>query len=146
KVNEEAITKAFGLTAMPKIKDYEYFKATKFNPTFDQLGRIALGVPHWLKALGKDEPRTMYVRFHDPQTIIFADEAPLKDLLQNELQFPLTNGNVAPPPEPKPAPLVKNEKPKEFTTLTAENLAGMVWIGRENRPGLNFGPLKLSFF
>jgi hypothetical protein len=145
-VDEEAITKAFGLKAMPKIKDHTYYKATKDNPTFNQLSRVALGVPHWLKSIDKETPRTLYVRFHDPQTIIFADEAPLKALLQNDLYFPLTSGLTAPPPKVKlPQQVVKNEKPKEFGPLTAENLGGTVWTGKENRPGLNFGSLRLTF-
>jgi hypothetical protein len=97
-VDEPAVTAAFGLQRMPTaIRGHDYFKASKPNPWFDQLSHVAVGVPQWLRVIGRDDSRPLCVRFHDPQTMIFADEAPMQELLKNDLQFPVLTGAVAPP-------------------------------------------------
>jgi hypothetical protein len=94
-VDEAAIAAAFALKPMPAIGSHNYFKASKPNPWFDQLSHIAVGVPQWLRVLGRDDSRPLCVRFHNRQTLIFASEAPLQELLKNNLQFPLAKDDDA---------------------------------------------------
>ena len=154
-VDEKAVTAAFGLTPMKAIKGHDYFKATKPNPWFDQLSRVAVGVPQWLRTLANDDSRAMFVRFHNSQTLIFADEAPLQELLKNDLQFPLKSGVVAPSVEPKdPGQVVEGDKDKkdddpkkkaDKTIGIKELFVDSVWQGEETRPGKGFGPITVTF-
>ncbi|MEI7684905.1 MAG: DUF1559 domain-containing protein [Planctomycetota bacterium] len=145
-IDEQAVTKAFGLKAMSNIKGHEYYKASKANPWFDHLSRIAIGVPEWLRNLGRDENKPMFVRFHGPQTMIFASEVPLRELLTNDLKFPLLSGTILTqePKQPSTEPAPKAE-PKDLGPLSIDTLIGTVWAGTENRPGAKFGSLQWTF-
>jgi hypothetical protein len=108
-VNEETLTEAMGLKKKDNIKSQSYFEATKPNPWFDQLARLAVGVPTSLRTLAasttKGGPRPTYVRIHDPQTLIFADEAPLVALLRGGGKFnEITPRPVVTQPAPAAAP------------------------------------------
>ncbi len=143
-VDEKAVTAAFGLTPMKAIKGHDYFKATKANPWFEQLGRVAVGVPQWLRTLSADEARPLFVRFHNPQTLIFASEAPLQELLKNDLQFPLKSGGAPPVVvEEKTDDEPKKKIEKAIGTSLAELFTNSTWVGSETRAGS--GQITTSF-
>lgn len=94
-VDQAALTDVYGLQAMPAIKEMTYHKITKQNPWFDQLARMTLGVPHWLRSLPREE-RPLFIRFHDANTFIVANEGPIQELLKNGGEhFPLIDAPVA---------------------------------------------------
>lgn len=146
-VDEKAVSAAFGLVAMPNIKGHEYFKATKANPYFDRLSQIAVGVPEWLRHVGRDDNRAMFIRFNDAQTMIVAGEVPMKELLKNDLQFPLQSGTILVPetPEPKTPDTTPKIEVKNLGPLSAEALSSTPWSGTETRPGGNFGAIRMTF-
>lgn len=102
-IDEKAVNAAFGLKNMPSTRGHDYFKVTKQNPWFDQLSHVALGVPQWLRLIGRDDSRPLFVRFHDRQTLIFANEAPMLELLKSNLQFPFLGDGPAVPRDAPPA-------------------------------------------
>ena len=86
-IDQEAVIKALGLKLAPAINNFPYYQATTPNPWFEQLARFSLGVPRQLQALPKQIKRSLCVHFHDPQTMIIADEAPLVALLKENKRF-----------------------------------------------------------
>ena len=101
-VNQEAVKKALDLKPAPLVKKYTHYQVSTFNPWLDQLARFAIGVPRSLLALQKPKKRALYVHFHNPQTLIFADEAPMVALLNEDNRFkPVSDkGTPATPPAP----------------------------------------------
>jgi hypothetical protein len=92
----------------PAIEDQTYFQTMATNPTFERLGRFSFGVPSYLQTLsGRAAGRTTYVHFHNGQTLIVGDEAPIKGLLKNKGQFPALSMRAA------PAPAIIPDKDKE---------------------------------
>src|SRR5262249_34496243 len=76
-----------GLKSAATIKNHEQFKASAANPWFEQLARLTVGVPRELSTLSElmmspKAGRTLYVHFHNPHTMIFADKGPITALLQ----------------------------------------------------------------
>jgi hypothetical protein len=83
-LNEQAVKDALGLepAAGSPIHGQPFFKVTKNNAWLEQLGRLSLGtVPPPRMGAAKGEDRPLLVRLHDPQTLVFADAAPMQELL-----------------------------------------------------------------
>jgi hypothetical protein len=94
-VEPEAVKKALGLKPAPDVNKHKHFQVTANNPWFEQLANFALGVPRsWRNA--QDEKRALFVHFHDPLTILLADEAPLVALLKADKHFKAFAGGDIP--------------------------------------------------
>ncbi|MBI3411281.1 MAG: DUF1559 domain-containing protein [Planctomycetes bacterium] len=142
--NLEALKRALSLeSAGTPVKKQEYFKSTRPNPWFEVLSRLAIGVPKQAQIY-----RPLYVRIHDPQTIIFADEKPMLAFLNVGGQFeyqkqrpapkakenPQTTPNLTPPPvaklpgklplsdsDPKKLPVIGEAQASPKQETTAKN-------------------------
>jgi hypothetical protein len=88
-IDQKAVTAAFGLQPAAPINNQVYYQAAKSNPWFDELSRLSLGVANNQRNLGAKPERPRYVRFHNPQTLIVGDEAPIVALLKANSQFKL---------------------------------------------------------
>ncbi len=92
-VNQDAVTKALDLKPAPLVKKYTHYRAGTLNPWLAQLARFAVGVPHAVRLLPHSQARPLFVHFHDPRTLIFADEAPMVALLNQDKHLKATNGS-----------------------------------------------------
>ncbi|MCI0743698.1 MAG: DUF1559 domain-containing protein [Gemmataceae bacterium] len=110
-VDMDALKSALALeNASPAVKNYAYFKATTRNPWFEALARIAVGVPLSLRNLqNQNGIRPVYVHLHNPQTLIFADEAPMLAFLKADKQFRFQSEKQVQPAAPDP-----NQPPMGF--------------------------------
>lgn len=88
-IDEKAFTEAFGLKPAAPINRLPYFQASKINPSFNELARLSLGVPSSQRNMVQRPDRPMSVRFHNAQTVIVGDEAPVAAFLQANSQFKL---------------------------------------------------------
>ena len=102
-VDQNALMKALSLKPAPKIKAHTYYQAGP-NPWFETLARVSVGVPLWLRQMQKQDKRTLYVHIHNPQTLIFADEAPMQAFLRADKHFKELSDKFAPAPETTPEP------------------------------------------
>ncbi|HWY86555.1 MAG TPA: DUF1559 domain-containing protein, partial [Gemmataceae bacterium] len=103
-IDQEAVKKALDLKPAPMVKDQLLYRVGH-NPWFNQLARVTLGVPHALVAVQKNEANrhhSLFVHFHNSQTMIFADEAPLVALLKEDKRFKSMGDSAAPQPVDQP--------------------------------------------
>ncbi len=84
----EPMKEALGLKPAEPIKKQEYYQVTKNQAWLEQFGRVSLGAPEHLRHLTARAPKPLYVRLHDPQTLIFGEEVPVVAFLKLEGQFP----------------------------------------------------------
>lgn len=134
KVNLAALKTALNLEpAGAAIKNQEYFKSTKPNPWFDTLAQVSIGVPRAFQ-----EFRPLFVRIHNDQTIIFADERPMLAFLEAEGQFPYQSekGKSRPAPDTKLPSL--DTPPKKAPPKTGQGGGGPPKIG--SGPAGKVGP------
>ena len=89
-VNEDAVKKALALKPAPLVKGFARYEIGSFNPWMDRLARFAVGVPRSARSASSGARRPLFVHFHDPQTLIFADEAPLVALFNQDMHFKAT--------------------------------------------------------
>ena len=115
-IDETALVEALGLTKEPTVGKFSYYKA-KANPWLAHLGRIAIGVPHIARLLSPPTNRPLYVCVHDNQTVIFADEAPLKELLRNKKAFPLLTKPLGFETETEPAKIADLPRNTPYLTI-----------------------------
>ncbi len=111
-VSESGLAKALGLQQAPSsINNQSYYISRKRDPWLEQFGQLSFGAPNYLRqfrqrpkpsgsAANADLP--LLVRFHDPQTLIFADQAPMVAFLEALGQFKYQNGPVANAPGSEP--------------------------------------------
>jgi hypothetical protein len=116
-VNEKALVEALSLKPAKPINKQTYYRAEP-DSLIEQFSRMSFGVPSHLRALSsRREVRPLFVRLHNPQTVIFADEAPLLEFLKKEGQFKYLTEKPAPPPvatDPnQPAPPPDQKPPAE---------------------------------
>jgi Protein of unknown function (DUF1559) len=81
-VDPEALREALGLepAAGSPMNGRDFFKITKNRPWLDQLGRLTLGTMPPPQT-GKGEDRPLFVRIHDPGTLVFGDATPMQEYL-----------------------------------------------------------------
>jgi hypothetical protein len=92
-VDEDALKKGLGLVpaAGSPMSGRDFFKVTKNLPWLEQFGRLSLGtLPPTPPAKGEDRP--LFVRIHDPGTLVFGDAAPMQEYLA---RGSLPSGNYA---------------------------------------------------
>src|SRR5262249_14957193 len=83
-LSEAAVKGALGLesAAGSPIHGQSLYKVTRNNAWLGGLGRLSLGAVAPLRAApAKDQDRPLLVRFHDPQTLVFADATPMQEYL-----------------------------------------------------------------
>jgi hypothetical protein len=86
-IDQDAVVKALNLKPAPAVnKKYLHYQALAPNPWFEPLARLAVGVPRPLR-VERAGNRPLFVHFHDPQTIVFADEAPMAAFLKEDKRF-----------------------------------------------------------
>jgi Protein of unknown function (DUF1559) len=95
-VEQEAVKKALGLKPAPDVNKHKHYQVTTVNPWFEQLASLAIGVPRNLRGISKDDKRTLFVHFHDSQTILCADEAPMVALLKADKRLKSFSGGEIP--------------------------------------------------
>jgi hypothetical protein len=117
-VDDKALETPLSLKKQPLVGKLTYYKTDKRNLAFEAMARIGAGVPNWLYGLVPPADRPLCVHFYDHQTVIFADEAPLKDFLTRNRRYPSQAGavNVAASNDPNA-------------------VAGTTWEGTETRSG-----------
>jgi hypothetical protein len=88
-IEKDEVIRALDLQEVPgKIRDQTYYVTKRPLPWLTELSRLSLGSPEHLVSLRETQKdRPLYVRFHDAQTIIFADEGPLQKFLRNGEKF-----------------------------------------------------------
>lgn len=81
------------------IKGQKYYKIAQRNPFLEEFARLSLTAQRPAEAVGKAR-QPMYVRLHDPQTLIVADLMPLQEFLQSEGKFKFLSqaAQKTPPP------------------------------------------------
>ncbi len=98
-VNEEELKKALNLKPATPIEGLAYYQSTESNPWFDQLARFTFGVPTSLgQLLNRKADRPMFIRLHDAQTLLIADETPMLAFLKAKGNFPTQSQPVRPAP------------------------------------------------
>ncbi len=95
-IEQEAVKKALGLKLAPDVNKHKHYQVTAVNPWFEQLASLALGLPRHLRGISKDDKRALFVHFHDSQTILFADEAPMVALLKADKRLKSFSGGEIP--------------------------------------------------
>ncbi len=101
-IKEDTLKTALKLEAV-KIDGQTCYKTAKAHPWLDHLARFSFGVPNQLRALdSRPRDKASVIRVHNAQTLIIADEAPVKALLAAKGQFPLQS-TKQPPVNPNPA-------------------------------------------
>jgi len=125
-IDQDAVKKALDLKPAPIVKSHTHFQVSTPNPWLDQLARITIGVPRQLSSSTKQDNRATYVHFHNPQTLIVADLAPMVAFLQQDKQFKtmstkteLADTKEVPPPTDAPTDAA-GEKSKSNTTPRVE--------------------------
>lgn len=109
-VDLKALTEAFGLEAQPKIRTYEYFKATSANPYFETLARFTIGIAGIRRSPARaDSGRPLFIHLHNPQTLVFADETPMLAFLSSNKQV-MHGAKPAPLPKKTPASAQSKDK------------------------------------
>ncbi len=106
-LDQNAVKVAHGLKEAAPINNKHYFQATKGNPWFKEFSRLSLGVALAHRNQPATQNRSMYMHFHNPQTLIVGDEAPIVALLKANSQFKLLTEARAPsatPAQPGPGP------------------------------------------
>jgi len=80
-IDKDALTRALGLEAAAgsPMNHQDFSKVTKNSPWWEHLGRLSVGTLAPLP--GKKEDRPLFLRIHDPQTLVFADQAPMQEFL-----------------------------------------------------------------
>lgn len=97
-IDQEAVKKALDLKPAPAIKKYTHYQVSSPNPWFEALARVAIGVPRPLRVFPQRDNRALYVHFHNPQTLIFADEIPMVAFLKEDKRFRTLSDSPTPPP------------------------------------------------
>jgi hypothetical protein len=143
-IDQQAVTKALGLKPAPLVKNHTYYQISSPNPWLEQLARVTVGVPRQLRVLPTQEKRALHVHFHNPQTMIFADEAPMVALLKEDKRFKSLSDGAAPvsapaagsSPTKAPADAAPSETPA--AQKTTDQPPPKQRPGRpKNRPGKN---------
>src|SRR5581483_11994322 len=93
-------------------KNQPLFKITKANPWFETLSQLSFGVPLQNRLLAGLRSAPLYVRLHDSQTLIVADETPMVALLRADGQFKYQT-DAPHKPEPKKPDDPSQPKPPE---------------------------------
>jgi uncharacterized protein DUF1559 len=127
--DEKALIAALDLKKQPVIGKHTYYKADRRNATLAVLDRLAIAAPSQARALTPPDNQPLAVHIYDKQTILFADEPPLKEFLRNDRKFAAQSAVVA---EGAAAP---NDP---------SNVEGTIWEGTESRAN-NSTKLKLTF-
>ena len=117
-VDEKALIAALDLKKQPAIGKHTYWKAERRNATLACLDRLAVGAPSLARALTPPDNQPLAVHIYDKQTILFADEPPLKEFLRNDRKFAAQSAVVAEGPAAEADP---------------NSLVGTIWDGTETR-------------
>ncbi|HEX3313439.1 MAG TPA: DUF1559 domain-containing protein [Gemmataceae bacterium] len=128
-VDEKALTLALDLKKQPLIGRHAYYKAGHRNAALACLDRLAVGAPSLSRALTPADNQPLAVHIYDKQTILFADEPPLKEFLRNDRKFAAQSAAVAEGPGAAADP---------------NSLEGTFWEGSESRNGAET-KLKFTF-
>src|SRR5205823_1632382 len=98
------VIKALSLRKIdPPIKNLQYYKATQPNPTIEHLARFNFAVPQKIQLVSMQARRDLFVHFYNANTLVLADEEPLKQLLNAEGHLPELTPRPTPPAAPEPA-------------------------------------------
>jgi predicted Zn finger-like uncharacterized protein len=124
-VDEKALIAALDLKKQPLIGKHVYYKAERRNATLAALDRLAIAAPSLARALTPPDNGPLAVHIYDKQTMIFADEPPLKEFLRNDRKFAHQSAVVAEGPQP-----------------AAAGIVGTIWEGTESRGNT---PTNLKF-
>ena len=124
-VDEKALLAALDLKKQPLIGKHVYYKAERRNATLACLDRLAIAAPSLARALTPPDNQPLAVHIYDKQTILFADEPPLKEFLRNDRKFAAQAAVAAEGP-------------------AANVIEGTIWEGTESRAN-NSTKLKFTF-
>jgi Protein of unknown function (DUF1559) len=128
-VDEKALIAALDLKKQPLIGKHTYYKAERRNATLACLDRLGVAVPSLAWALTPPNNQPLTVHIYDGQTILFADEPPLKEFLRNNRKFAAQAAVVAEGPA---------------GSGDANTLEGTIWDGTETK-GTAQTKMKLTF-
>jgi len=120
-VEEKALTEALGLepAAGSPLNGQTFFKMAKTNPWIEELARVSLGtLPPPLIAPAKSADRPLFVRIHNPYTLVFADVAPMQEFLARGMPAsgPAEAAKTA-DQSPMPAEIAAAAPGETYTTL-----------------------------
>ncbi len=105
-LNERTLKKTLGLQD-PKeraIKNQAYYRITRNDHWLANLGRLSLGAPAAIRnAQPKADASPLYLRLHNPQTLIVAHLQPMQQFLADEGHPEPWGGKKAAPADPPPS-------------------------------------------
>jgi Protein of unknown function (DUF1559) len=150
-LNEKAVTEALGLqpAAGSPMNGQPFFKVTRNGPWLEQLARMSLGTfpsPRLAPAKGEDRPLLVWIV--NPQTLVFADVAPMQELLARKA--PMGDGSAATYTTLKPALKTMLDKMEKTTPSSNDRVlysavtdldAARLDSGRSGRPEWHFRPI-----
>ncbi len=140
-LNEQAIVKALGLVeAKGSSPNLKYYQLTKDNLLLEELARLAVTgeVPRFHRPrISPENP--LFVRFHDDQTLIVADQIPMQEYLKYKGRFPVqsqittsnSNGNSN---LPIPQSSGQNETNKDGSGKSPKELQGGIRFSSDSQP------------
>ena len=95
-VDEKAFAATLDLKKQTAIGKHVWWKADRRNPTLGAFDRLSIGAPSLARALTPADDRPLAVHVYDTQTIIFADEVPLKAFLTSRSPLSASVGRPSP--------------------------------------------------
>jgi hypothetical protein len=135
-INEKALVQALDLKPEGEpIKRQVYYRVGKSQAWLDQLGQVSFGAPGYLRHIRPRPQRPTFVRLHNKQTLIVADQEPLVAFLEAEgkLKYrtgvnPELKGQVPDKSKGKPDDKTKSDSDSDLPELGLKSLEGNTYM------------------